>query len=120
MTEQQKVHCYARVDRPYESVRDVLHRLQLASGAAAPVQVHSICDQRHVAGLPSELDPEGEDAKRFDLLMLNLQLAQLRSEPGFERLRDKVKSIAGLLEEKSAIPMVHENTRRTILDDPPI
>lgn len=53
MTEQQKVHCYARVDRPYESVRDVLHRLQLASGAVAPVHIHSICDQRHVAGLPS-------------------------------------------------------------------
>ncbi len=58
--------------------------------------------------MPSELDPEGEEAKRFDLLMLNLQLAMLRSEPGFERLRDQVKEIAGLLEEKSAIPMVRE------------
>lgn len=61
-----------------------------------------------VAGLPSELDPEGEEAKRFDLLVLNLQLAMLRSEPGFVRLRDQVKAIAGLLEEKSAIPMVRE------------
>ncbi|MGE5550810.1 MAG: type I restriction-modification enzyme R subunit C-terminal domain-containing protein, partial [Bacteroidota bacterium] len=61
-----------------------------------------------VAGLPSELDPENEEAKRFDLLVLNLQLAMLRSEPGFARLRDKVKQIAGLLEEKSAIPMVRE------------
>ena len=61
-----------------------------------------------VAGLPSELDPEDEEAKRFDLLMLNLQLALLRSEPGFARLRDQVKEIAGLLEEKSAIPMVRE------------
>lgn len=59
-----------------------------------------------VAGLPSELDPEGEEAKRFDLLVLNLQLAMLRSEPGFVRLRDQVKAIAGLLEEKSAIPTV--------------
>lgn len=40
--------------------------------------------------------------------MLNLQLARLRAEPGFERLREKVKSIAGLLEEKAAIPMVRE------------
>jgi type I restriction enzyme, R subunit len=31
----------------------------------------------------------------------------LRSEPGFARLRDRVKEIAGLLEEKTAIPMVH-------------
>jgi type I restriction enzyme R subunit len=61
-----------------------------------------------VAGLPSELIPESEEAKRFDLLVLNLQLAMLRSEPGFARLRDRVKVLAGLLEEKSAIPMVRD------------
>jgi type I restriction enzyme R subunit len=61
-----------------------------------------------VSGLPSELDPENEEAKRFDMLALNLQLALLRSEPGFARLRDRVKEIAGLLEEKAAIPMVRE------------
>ena len=61
-----------------------------------------------VAGLPSELQPEAEEAKRFDLLILNLQLALLRAEPGFERLRDKVRNIAGLLEEKSTIPMVRD------------
>jgi type I restriction enzyme R subunit len=59
-----------------------------------------------VAGLPAELDAEPEEAKRFDLLILNLQLGLLRSAPGFERLRDQVKAIAGLLEEKAAIPMV--------------
>jgi Type I site-specific restriction-modification system, R (restriction) subunit and related helicases len=59
-----------------------------------------------VAGLPSELDPEDEGAKRFDLLMLNLQLAVLRAEPAFKRLSEQVKTIAGLLEEKAAIPMV--------------
>ncbi len=63
---------------------------------------------QEVAGLPSELDPEDEEAKRFDLLMLNLQLAVLRVEPAFKRLSDQVKAIAGLLEEKSSIPMVHE------------
>jgi type I restriction enzyme R subunit len=61
-----------------------------------------------VAGLPSELDSEVEEAKRFDLLVLNLQLALLRSEKRFERLREQVKEIAGLLEEKSAIPMVRD------------
>lgn len=61
-----------------------------------------------VAGLPSELDPEGEEAKRFDLLALGLQLTMLRSEPGFARMRDQVKELAGLLEEKSAIPMVRD------------
>lgn len=61
-----------------------------------------------VAGLPCELEAEDEEPKRFDLLILNLQLARLRSEPWFARLRDQVIKIAGLLEEKSAIPMVHE------------
>jgi type I restriction enzyme R subunit len=32
----------------------------------------------------------------------------LRGEPGFVRLREQVKDLAGLLEEKSAIPMVRE------------
>ncbi|MFO0847325.1 MAG: helicase-related protein [Gemmataceae bacterium] len=59
-----------------------------------------------VAGLPAELPAEAEEAKRFDLLMLRLQLAVLLHEPAFERLRDQVKEIAGRLEEKAAIPMV--------------
>ncbi|MCP9465110.1 MAG: DEAD/DEAH box helicase family protein [Nitrospira sp.] len=61
-----------------------------------------------VAGLPTELDPENEEAKRFDLLVLKLQLARLHADPGFERLQDRVKEIAGLLAEKDAIPMVRE------------
>jgi type I restriction enzyme R subunit len=63
---------------------------------------------RGVAGLPAELDAEPEETKRFDLLILNLQLGLLRSDPAFERLRDQVRAIAGLLEEKSAIPMVRD------------
>ena len=61
-----------------------------------------------VAGLPSELNPESEEGKRFDLLVLSLQRVLLSSDPGFERLRDRVKQIAGLLEEKDAIPMIRE------------
>jgi len=63
---------------------------------------------RDIAGLPSEMEAEAEEAKRFDMLVFNLQLAMLRSEPGFERLRDQVKAISGMLEEKSAIPMVRD------------
>lgn len=48
-----------------------------------------------LAGLPSELDPENEEAKRFDLLALSLQLTLLRADAGFARLRDRVKEIAG-------------------------
>jgi len=60
-----------------------------------------------VAGLPAELDPEDEEAKCFDLLLLNLQLAVLRTEPSFKRLSEQVKGLAGLLEEKASIPMVN-------------
>lgn len=59
-----------------------------------------------VAGLPSELDPQREEAKRFDLLILRLQLAMLRHEPRFEALRDEVRGLVGRLEEKATIPMV--------------
>jgi len=77
--------------------------------AWAVLSPEALSDLSHqVAGLPSELDPENEEAKRFDLLVLNLQLAMLRSEPGFSRLRDQVKALAGPLEEKSAIPMVRD------------
>ena len=59
-----------------------------------------------VASLPTQLERESEEAKRFDLLMLSLQLALLNKEPAFERLREQVAKIAGLLEEKQTIPMV--------------
>lgn len=61
-----------------------------------------------VAGLPSELEAEDEEAKRFDMLMLSLQLAVLRAEPAFTRLSKQLKTIAGLLEEKDTIPMVNQ------------
>jgi hypothetical protein len=53
MPEQRKVQYSASVDRPYATVRDALHRLPLASAPAASVHVHSVCDQEHIAGLPS-------------------------------------------------------------------
>lgn len=61
---------------------------------------------QEIAGLPTQLERESEEAKRFDLLLLNLQLALLNAEPAYERLREQVIAIAGLLEEKSTIPMV--------------
>ncbi len=61
-----------------------------------------------VAGLPSQLKDEDEDAKLFDALMLRLQLALLKSEPWFMTLRDRVREIAKLLEGISNIPMIRE------------
>jgi len=77
--------------------------------AWAVLVTEAVAELSHqVAGLPTEVDPENEEAKRFDLLALSLQLALLRADPAFERMRDRVKEIAGLLAEKDAIPMVRE------------
>ncbi len=61
-----------------------------------------------VAPLPTGLADADQDAKHFDLLVLRLQLALLRAEVGFERMRRDVVAIASALEEKAAIPMVRE------------
>ena len=52
----------------------------------------------HLAGLPAELPQEDETAKRFDLLILNLQLALLEKATSFASYRDKVMEIAAGLE----------------------
>jgi type I restriction enzyme R subunit len=59
-----------------------------------------------VAGLPSSVTDDDQDAKQFDLLMLRMQLTLLRHEPGFDRMQAQVMNIASLLEEKSSIPIV--------------
>src|SRR5262249_18992474 len=52
-----------------------------------------------VARLPDQLDPENEDAKRFDVLLLRIELDVLQGEP-FERERRKVMQVAGALEDQ--------------------
>ncbi len=61
-----------------------------------------------VAGLPSELIDDDQEAKQFDLLMLRLQLGLLRHERSFTRWSQDVREIGGALEEKASIPMVRE------------
>lgn len=59
-----------------------------------------------IAGLPSSLVDDDLEAKQFDLLILRTQLAVLRADRSFDRLRESVVQIAGLLEELSNVPMV--------------
>ena len=59
-----------------------------------------------VAGLPSELSDEDEEAKRFDMLVLRAQLAILQARPNFADLREKIQSIASALEDQEAIPAI--------------
>ncbi|KLU05879.1 Type I restriction-modification system, restriction subunit R [Rhodopirellula islandica] len=69
-------------------------------------EIQELADE--VAPLPTQMERESEEAKRFDLLLLNLQLSLLNKEPAYERLRQQVVAIAGLLEEKHTIPMVNQ------------
>lgn len=61
---------------------------------------------QNVAGLPTELVDEDEDAKRFDLLVLRTQLAILQAKSDFASLREKIQAIASALEAQEAIPAI--------------
>ncbi|GAA4431516.1 DEAD/DEAH box helicase family protein [Georgenia halophila] len=62
-----------------------------------------------LAGLPSSVHDDDEDAKRFDLLILRRQLAQLDGDAVLaERLRETVQRIASALLGKTTIPSVAE------------
>jgi type I restriction enzyme R subunit len=70
----------------------------------APESVHEL--ETRVAGLPTELTDEDEEAKRFDMLVLRSQLAILQAKPEFASLKAKVQAIASALEEQMAIPAI--------------
>ena len=60
-----------------------------------------------IAGLPSEIEQDDIESRMFDLTALRMQLALAEgNETEFERHRRLVVEIAGMLEEKSAIPAV--------------
>jgi type I restriction enzyme, R subunit len=60
----------------------------------------------HVSGLPTSQRDDDEAAKRFDLIILGLQLRCLRPQPGTEKLRGQVQEIAAGLLEGVNIPAV--------------
>ena len=62
----------------------------------------------NVAGLPTELVDEDEEAKHFDMLVLRTQLAILQARPDFTSLRERIQAIAGALEEQEDIPAIKE------------
>ena len=62
-----------------------------------------------VAGLPSAQTAENELVKRFDLLIIHMQLAVLKGDQkSLDLLCKKVKDIAGLLDRQRNIPVVRE------------
>lgn len=63
----------------------------------------------HLSGLPTQFAEEDEEAKRFDLLLLRLQLCVLNAEPGFASLSEKVRELAEALLGQSNIPAIAEH-----------
>ncbi len=62
----------------------------------------------HLASLPTAVRDDDEAAKRFDLIVLRLQLCALRGDPGAEQLRGQVQEIAAGLLEQTSIPAILE------------
>lgn len=73
----------------------------------------------HLASLPSGTDLGGEEAKRFDLLMFEVQLALLGRSTKLEPCRKRVIEIATALSTKSEIPAIarHAELIEDILTD---
>jgi type I restriction enzyme R subunit len=61
---------------------------------------------QQVAGLPTALLDNDEDAKRFDLLVLRTQLSILQASADFASLRERIQAIASALEEQESIPAI--------------
>ena len=59
-----------------------------------------------VAGLPTQVQDDDEEAKRFDMLLLRAQLSVLQARPDFMSLREKIQRIATHLEDEMAIPAI--------------
>ncbi len=93
-------------------VRRRLWLVEKYSAAEAWADVDGVAEDKaelmaDVAGLPDQMDPEHEDAKRFDLMVLNTQLGILNHEP-WEPFRNRIMAICGILEGQGAIPAISE------------
>lgn len=60
----------------------------------------------HVAPLPNEMKNEPEEAKRFDLLMFNLEIALLKGSKRFDKFKKQLVEIAAALDEQTSVPLI--------------
>lgn len=82
--------------------------------ALSPETAGDVAEQ--LAGLPSAHKDDDEDAKRFDMLILRRQLAQLEGDAlAAERLREQIQNIATGLLNQTAIPSVA--AQQVLLED---
>ncbi|MEU7615191.1 DEAD/DEAH box helicase family protein [Micromonospora rifamycinica] len=78
-----------------------------------PETVDEIGD--NLAALPTAVQDTDEAAKRFDLMVLRLQLGQFQVLPDYARLRGQVQEIASALLEQTNIPAVRD--QQHLLDE---
>lgn len=84
---------------------------QKAWGSLTPEAAAEVLE--HLAGLPSTVKDDEETAKRFDVLVLRRQLAQLEGDAlTAERIRATIQDIAHGLLTKTAIPSVAAQAER--------
>ncbi|WP_151481864.1 DEAD/DEAH box helicase family protein [Streptomyces albicerus] len=84
---------------------------------------HRVTEEAHaeltgsLAGLPSQFreHDHGEEAKRFDLLVLRLQLAHLNAERRYPQLMSRVQEIASALLDQSSHPVIRQ--QHELLED---
>ncbi len=91
-------------------VRKHLRLVDKYSDAAAWANTDAVAEDRTelltaLAGLPDQMEPDQEVSKRFDLMIMNIELAVINHEP-WEPLRHRVVSICGLLEGLDNVPAV--------------
>lgn len=63
---------------------------------------------QQVAGLPTEREEDHLASKQFDQLIVTTQLALLRREGAFQKLRDRIKDTAKALEQLANLPQVQK------------
>lgn len=78
---------------------------KLESWHTLDANAHTDLSQQ-VADLPTALLDNDEEAKRFDLLVLRTQLAILQALPDYAAQKERMQTIAGVLEEQEAIPAI--------------
>jgi type I restriction enzyme R subunit len=73
----------------------------------------------HLAGLPTEFreNEHGEEAKRFDYLVLRLQLAFLNGESGYVNLRSQTQEIASALLDPTTLSIPAVRQQQVLLEE---
>ncbi|WP_055477913.1 DEAD/DEAH box helicase family protein [Sphaerimonospora mesophila] len=104
---------------------EVRRRLREVETYREPASWHRITPDKHaeitstLAGLPTEFrdDDNSQEAKRFDLLSLRLQLALIRADADYPKLRTQVQEIASALLDPTTLTIPNVRRQQEFLED---